>query len=405
MSFHEFAANHRFQWIESDDAVSMFCGCFQVLCSYQVYIKRSQPLKRVVMAKKMKKMTNYLLGTLTIFISIIISCVPSSYHSPKVLKPGEKTLGIGYAFSKKDVGDFSTCFRYGVFHRMDCGLKMIGHPAIGYGVFFDTKYGFMEHPFLLSGDLGFMTFADLYAPDYEFRAYGFHPTLFFGRDRLYGGIGWNYMLLREVQWPMSPEGPFISTSRVSSLRVLIGASWGKRWKFNPEIILTFPSRDRYTAPVIAGFGFHRGFIKKHFTFTAGLAVPTGRLSKTQKIGFEVGGMARISTGIPAVRIAVGASYIMFCGKSEWADFKPFELFVGPHFGKEKGAYFSPAITGSFDKYGNGIGLDLGAGVLVPISKDNARLDLGVRYSLMNMIAKEQGARSASAFRLRMGVTF
>jgi hypothetical protein len=353
----------------------------------------------------MQKVINNLFGTLPIFISVIVSCVPSSYHSPRVLKPGERTMGIGYALSKEDAGDFSLCFRYGVFNRADCGLKVSGLPGGSYGVFFDTKYGFLEHPFLLSGDLGFMTFADLFAPDYEFRAYGFHPTLFFGSDRLYGGIGWNYMLFRKVQWPMAPEGPFISTSRVSSLRIVIGTSWGKRWKFNPEIILNFPSENRYIPPVIGGFGFHRIFIKKIFTLTTGLAIPTGRLGKTQKTGFEVGGTARISTGISAVRVAVGASYIMFSSKSDEADFKPFQLFIGPEFGKETGAYLLPAVTVNLEEDWNGIGLDLGTGVLVPIGTDSTRLDIGVRYSLMTMIGKQEGARPANAFRLRVGVTF
>lgn len=127
-----------------------------------------------------------------------------------------------------------------------------------YGFFLDGKRLLIERPFLASADLGYMIFADFFAPDYEKRVYGIHPTLLFGSDRLYGGIGWNDMRTMETNYPMGGK-PYTVRSRESGLRLLIGASWGKRWQFNPELILNFHRHYYSSAPIMAGCGF-RGVI-------------------------------------------------------------------------------------------------------------------------------------------------
>lgn len=212
-----------------------------------------------------KSVSNILVIILIILILVIVNCVPSSYQSPRVLKPREKALGVGFSFGKYDditPADLSPYFRYGVFNKVDLGLKICGFPEFGYSLFFDTKYCFLEQPFLITGDLGFMTYADYFAPDCDLKAYGFHPTVLFGNDQIYGGVGWNYFLLREKNEPMFEE-PYISISRESGPRIMIGTSLGRRWKFYSEIIFNFHTGDRSPAPVIVGFGIHRVFIKKN----------------------------------------------------------------------------------------------------------------------------------------------
>lgn len=197
----------------------------------------------------------------SLLLLVEFNCVPSSYQSPRPLRQGEMAVGGGFSLPITK-GDLSLCFRYGVFKHADFGFKLGGYPDISYGYFLDARYGLLEHPLLLSGGLGFLTYFDLYAPDYELRVHGFHPTIFLGTDRIYGGIGWNYMIVRETRYPMD-KGPYISTSRSSGPRIILGASWGKRWKFNPEINVNFQRDDRSLAPIIVGFGIHRVFFKKN----------------------------------------------------------------------------------------------------------------------------------------------
>jgi len=211
-------------------------------------------------------MKRFLFFILLILILVIVNCVPSSYQSPKVLRPGEKALGAGVFFGKYESVipvDLSLYFRHGVFEKADLGLKVSGFPDLGHNVFFDAKYNFLEQPLLISGDFGFMTFAEYFTPDDELKALGFHPTVLFGSNRIYGGIGWNYFILREKKSPMFKE-PYVSISRESGPRLLIGTSLGRKWKFNSELIFSSYSKDRFPGSVVVvGFGIHRVFIRKN----------------------------------------------------------------------------------------------------------------------------------------------
>lgn len=210
-----------------------------------------------------RSVDNIFVIVLLLLISLTVSCVPSSYQSPKVLKPGEKALGAGVSFGKYEnvtPVDFSLCFRYGVFDKVDLGLKAFGFPNLGHNVFFDAKYSLLEQPLLISGDLGFMAIAE-YIPDDEAKVFGLHPTIFLGSEKIYGGIGWDYLTIRETKSPMF-KAPYVSISRESSPRLMIGTSLGRKWKFNSELIFWFYSKDRLSGPVV-GFGIQRVFIKKN----------------------------------------------------------------------------------------------------------------------------------------------
>lgn len=210
-------------------------------------------------------MKRFLFFILLISISAIVSCVPSSYQSPKVLRPGEKALGAGLAFAKYEnvtAMDPFLCFRYGVFDKVDLGLKVFGFPDLGYSVFFDAKYSLLERPLLISGDLGFIAGADYFAPENETKVFGLHPTIFLGSAKIYGGIGWDYLIIRETKSPMF-KAPYVSISRESFPRIMIGTSLGGKWKLNSELIFRSYSKDRFSAPVVVGFGIHRVFIRKN----------------------------------------------------------------------------------------------------------------------------------------------
>jgi hypothetical protein len=207
---------------------------------------------------------NIFLSILLILIFIIANCVPSSYQSPRVLRPGEKAVGAGFALVKAEYVtpiDPFLCFRYGVFKKADLGLKFSGYPDLGYGIFFDTKYSFLEQPLLISGDLGFMVIADYWTPDNEAKIFGFHPTIFFGNEKIYGGIGWNYFIVREKKPPMF-GGPYISVSRESFPRIMIGTSLGRRLKFNTEVIFSSYLVEGSSGSIVVGFGIRYVFFKK-----------------------------------------------------------------------------------------------------------------------------------------------
>ena len=172
-------------------------------------------------------------------------------------------MGTGFALAKAESVipiDPFLCLRYGVFKKTDLGLKFSGFPSVGYSIFFDTKYNFLEQPLLISGVLGFMTIADYYSEN-KTKVFGFHPTFLFGSEKIYGGIGWNYFIVREKHSPMFGE-PYISTCRESSPRILIGTSLGRRWKFNTEVIFSSYLGEESSGAIVVGLGIRYVFLKK-----------------------------------------------------------------------------------------------------------------------------------------------
>lgn len=217
----------------------------------------------------------------------LISCTPSIYQSPKVLKPGEKVLGIGFSFQriKEEDGeeaaiiptDLSLYTRFGVFNRMDIGFKIFGFPnlnysdlesptwedaLLGYSLFFDAKYNLVQQPLLISVDVGFLR-ASSYPFEDRLDTRGIHPMLLFGSEHSYGGIGWNYLIFHE------DNGQIRRSSKEPSVRALIGTSLSRgRFQFNPELSFCFrlPKHKSktlfYSYPFFAvGFGIQYTFSK------------------------------------------------------------------------------------------------------------------------------------------------
>ncbi|MCH8011213.1 MAG: hypothetical protein IIA61_04575 [Candidatus Marinimicrobia bacterium] len=228
--------------------------------------------------------TAYAIGLL-----IFMGCAPpSTYQSPRVLEPREKVLGVGFSllrFNEEDgeevaivPSDLSVYARFGVYNKMDIGFKIFGFPnpdyfdlasptwedaLLGYSLFFDIKYNFMKRPLLVSGNVGFFR-AGAWPFESKLDIRGIHPTLLFGSERVYGGIGWNYLIFREE------HGIIRQSSKEPSIRVLVGTSLTK-WKFqiNPELNFYFrlPAHNSetilYSYPFfVAGFGLQYLFGSK-----------------------------------------------------------------------------------------------------------------------------------------------
>lgn len=230
----------------------------------------------------LRKNTTILLLSGVYLLGLMSCAPPSTYQSPRVLKPGERVLGVGVSIARFDQIcpiDPSIYYRFGLSDRIDMGFKLFAFPNIdyfhyesptwkdallGYSLFIDTKYSFIEKP-LVSGDIGFWTWADYFAPDNELTGLGVHPLLLLGRERAYGGIGFHYARIRHKQWRMDEDDPHISVSKVAFPRVLMGASFSwRKFQFNPALNLYFkPSLSKLSrTSIVAEIGIQYTFSKQ-----------------------------------------------------------------------------------------------------------------------------------------------
>mgnify|MGYP000890168327 CR=1 FL=1 len=215
----------------------------------------------------------------------------STYQSPKILNQGEKLWGTGISINTNKefinefpialLSDLSIYTRYGLSERSENGFK------ISFSLpFLLTSYHYkylllqtapvksMKKPLLVSGDLG------LSIGLVNWLAFGFHPTLLFGREDFYGGVSTNFIL------------PF----EYLPSRIFLGASMGdNKWRLNTEISYdTFsysvPTAQIFhgqiTAPnqtIVVGFSFQRIFGKKDI-----VARKVARNERLRKIKKELG---------------------------------------------------------------------------------------------------------------------
>ena len=171
----------------------------------------------------------------------------STYQSPKILNKGEKLWGTGISINNNKelknsfpialLSDLSIYTRYGLSDRAENGFKLSFSLP-----FLLTSYHYkylllqtapvkpMKKPLLVTGDLGLA----LGVASSGNTAIGFHPTLLFGREDIYGGVNTN------IIYPLS-RGPNPSSHSLNILssRIMAGAAIGHKWKFNPEISYDF----------------------------------------------------------------------------------------------------------------------------------------------------------------------
>ena len=192
----------------------------------------------------------------------------STYQSPKILNQGEKLWGTGISINNNKelkkglpiafLSDYSAYARYGLSDRAESGLKLSFSLP-----FLLTSYHYkylllqtapvkpMKKPLLVTGDLGL----GLGVASSGNLAIGFHPTLLFGREDIYGGVSTN------IIYPLS-RGPNPSSNSLNILssRIFTGASIGDKWKFNPEISYDFfPYSGDHYGMIVVGFSIQRIF--------------------------------------------------------------------------------------------------------------------------------------------------
>ena len=215
----------------------------------------------------------------------------STYQSPKILNQGEKLWGTGISLNTNKefinefpmalLSDYSIYARYGLSDRAENGFKLsfslpflLASYHYKYLLLQPAPVKSMKKPLLVSGDLG------LSIGLANWLAFGFHPTLLFGREDFYGGVSTNLIL------------PF----EYLPSRIFLGASMGdNKWRLNTEISYdTFsysvPTAQIFhgqiTAPnqtIVVGFSFQRIFGKKDI-----VARKVARNERLRKIKKELG---------------------------------------------------------------------------------------------------------------------
>ena len=198
----------------------------------------------------------------------------STYQSPKILNQGERLWGTGISINNNKelknsfpialLSDLSIYTRYGLSDRAENGFKLSFSLP-----FLLTSYHYkylllqtapvkpMKKPLLVTGDLGL----SLGVAGSGNTAIGFHPTLLFGREDIYGGVSTN------IIYPLS-RGPNPSSHSLNILssRIMAGAAIGHKWKFNPEISYDFFPYSGETVTIFHGqTTFPKGMIVVGFS--------------------------------------------------------------------------------------------------------------------------------------------
>ena len=145
----------------------------------------------------------------------------------------------------------------------------------------------------------------------------------------------------------------------------------------------------------------------------GLAVPFGDLTSVSGPGVHFGIIARMALSSPNFRFALGGGVTFLSSKwqaypfggSYQTDYNPISLFAGLHIGKEKGAYFLPAVAMNASDDGTRIGFDMSVGILEPVSDGGWCADLGMKLSLLNLVMKETDEETNALFTAYVGLAF
>ncbi len=134
-----------------------------------------------------------------------------------------------------------------------------------------------------------------------------------------------------------------------------------------------------------------------FGINGGIIIPVF-VEMADKILFGFGATLDIFPSKPTFSITFGADFIR--DKNDMIT----TLFVGPSMGKDKGSYFSPAITMSFAEGvdDNIYGFDIGGGYL--FDGDDVKFNIGVKLSLLNAINSEHD-KLIGAGKMLIGVNF
>jgi hypothetical protein len=149
---------------------------------------------------------------------------------------------------------------------------------------------------------------------------------------------------------------------------------------------------------------------------AHLGIPMGDMSDRYDMGFGGGLVVMIPLSSTTTAITIGGSYESYGGKSQttsgpgWWETTTYHamgivsFFVGPKFGKETGAYFLPAVSlNVMDEVR--FGIDIGGGALIPVGSGPAKLNIGAKYSIANLIGGNEGELTVGGIRIVVGIVF
>ena len=182
------------------------------------------------------KLLRYVSGfALTVFLSGCFFI--STFQGPEVLDKGEQVVQLGMSGlgSLGNGGGVSVpvfpelTYRKGLGGYVDMGARL-GIGMVGA----DVKYQFLHGPLMAAAGVGGSVFGSLSGSD-ESAVLGVYPAFFVGGRRFYAG--YRYIWLTGTADVWGSDATF--SGGVSS--VLLGATFGERWQFIPEVSVFLPT--------------------------------------------------------------------------------------------------------------------------------------------------------------------
>jgi hypothetical protein len=170
----------------------------------------------------------------------------STFQTPEVLEPGEKTLGIGYTVginseTGENSGDMLEAFgRYGIKQNWDIGMKVAGAPPL-WGVYIaDVKYQLKSEPLFVAADIG-ISYSKLEGifEDTDIITWGLYPMIIAGTKHVHAGVKLVYMNTSGEIDMFGSSTPFKGSATFPGL--FLGFRIGNKYRLMPELNVYFPS--------------------------------------------------------------------------------------------------------------------------------------------------------------------
>ena len=149
----------------------------------------------------------------------------------------------------------------------------------------------------------------------------------------------------------------------------------------------------------------------------GVLWPKGYIADNQDYGFSAGLMVDIPIKSKPYSLVTGLSWNFleckeFITYDEWGNEEDYyytdtwdmiSVSFGPKFSTKFGLYFLPAFAFNDAKGDKRIGLEVGAGVLLPVKLLKFKFDINTKYRLANLLLKENKEKSVQLLSLTLGI--
>ena len=147
-----------------------------------------------------------------------------------------------------------------------------------------------------------------------------------------------------------------------------------------------------------------------FGLNVGAAIPTATLADAYEAGINIGAVCLFDTSSSIVDVALGTDIAWLSEKSGYYSSSDsgsvlFSIYSGPKFGKETGLYFLPAIAANVNDGDARIGVDLGGGILIPGASERLKVNINAKFSVLNLIGKEDGEDTLDLVKISIGLIF